>query len=72
MDVSLKMKKLISAALCYFSCNFYPGTYIDGEPIVDIPPKTIELKRVDFSMEERDFYCRLEADSQAQFAVRYY
>lgn len=45
------------------------GTYIDGEPIINLPPKTIELKKVEFSKEERDFYCRLEADSRAQFAV---
>ncbi|KAK4421240.1 Helicase-like transcription factor CHR28 [Sesamum alatum] len=44
------------------------GTLIDGEPIVNLPPKTIELKKVDFSKEERDFYCRLEAESRAQFA----
>lgn len=45
------------------------GTLLDGEPIIDLPPKTIELKKVEFSKEERDFYCRLEADSRAQFAV---
>lgn len=55
-----------------FSSIFYPGTCIDGKPIVNIPPKTIELKRVDFSMKERDFYCKLEADSRAQFAVSFY
>ncbi|KAL0328844.1 UNVERIFIED_CONTAM: Helicase-like transcription factor CHR28 [Sesamum calycinum] len=46
------------------------GTLIDGEPIINLPPKTIELKKVDFSKEERDFYCRLEAESRAQFAQR--
>ncbi|KAL6553246.1 hypothetical protein OROGR_007088 [Orobanche gracilis] len=44
------------------------GTFINGEPIINLPPKTIELRKVDFSMEERNFYCRLEADSRAQFA----
>ncbi|CAK9136641.1 unnamed protein product [Ilex paraguariensis] len=44
------------------------GTLLDGEPIINLPPKTIELKKVDFTKEERDFYCRLEADSRAQFA----
>ncbi|XP_020222323.1 helicase-like transcription factor CHR28 isoform X2 [Cajanus cajan] len=43
------------------------GTLLDGEPIISLPPKYIELKKVDFSMEERDFYSRLEADSRAQF-----
>lgn len=54
-----------------FGGSFHPGTYIDGEPIINLPPKTIELKRIDFSDEERDFYCRLESDSRAQFAVCY-
>ncbi|KAM1033287.1 hypothetical protein TB2_036290 [Malus domestica] len=43
------------------------GTLLDGEPIITLPPKSIELKRVEFSKEERDFYSRLEADSRAQF-----
>ncbi|RDX68508.1 Helicase-like transcription factor CHR28, partial [Mucuna pruriens] len=43
------------------------GTFLDGEPIISLPPKHIELKKVEFSMEERDFYSRLEADSRAQF-----
>lgn len=43
-------------------------TLLDGEPIINLPAKTIKLKRVDFTEEERDFYCRLEADSRAQFA----
>ena len=48
---------------------FSLGTLLDGEPIINLPPKTVELKKVDFTSEERDFYCRLEADSRAQFAV---
>ncbi|XP_042029691.1 helicase-like transcription factor CHR28 isoform X2 [Salvia splendens] len=60
--------KKLQAVLKTIMLRRTKGTYIDGEPIIDLPPKTIELKRVDFSMEERDFYCRLEADSQAQFA----
>ncbi|KAM1562124.1 hypothetical protein ACFX1Z_005166 [Malus domestica] len=43
------------------------GTLLDGQPIINLPPKSIELKRVEFSKEERDFYSRLEADSRAQF-----
>lgn len=45
------------------------GSLLDGEPIITLPPKSVELKRVDFSKEERDFYSRLEADSRAQFEV---
>ncbi|CAL0312039.1 unnamed protein product [Lupinus luteus] len=43
------------------------GTLLDGKPIISLPPKHVQLKKVDFSREERDFYSRLEADSRAQF-----
>ncbi|XP_039138671.1 helicase-like transcription factor CHR28 [Dioscorea cayenensis subsp. rotundata] len=43
------------------------GTILNGEPIVKLPPKTVCLKKVDFSSEERAFYLRLEADSRKQF-----
>ncbi|XP_052204701.1 helicase-like transcription factor CHR28 isoform X2 [Diospyros lotus] len=43
------------------------GTLIDGEPIICLPPKTIHLSKVDFSIEERTFYAKLEADSRLQF-----
>ncbi|XP_059440688.1 helicase-like transcription factor CHR28 isoform X6 [Corylus avellana] len=43
------------------------NTLLDGEPIINLPPKSIELKKVEFSEEERNFYSRLEADSRAQF-----
>ncbi|KAL5579357.1 hypothetical protein UlMin_011799 [Ulmus minor] len=43
------------------------ATLLDGEPIITLPPKFVELKKVEFSKEERDFYSRLEADSRAQF-----
>ncbi|GMH05418.1 hypothetical protein Nepgr_007258 [Nepenthes gracilis] len=45
------------------------GTLIDGEPIITLPPKYVNLKKVEFSKEEWDFYSKLEADSRAQFAV---
>ncbi|XP_022142118.1 helicase-like transcription factor CHR28 isoform X2 [Momordica charantia] len=43
------------------------GTLLDGQPIVALPPKFVELKKVDFTEEERDFYSKLEADSRAQY-----
>ncbi|CAA2960840.1 helicase-like transcription factor CHR28 [Olea europaea subsp. europaea] len=43
------------------------GTLIDGEPIINLPPKTTHLTRVEFSTEERAFYNRLEAQSRSQF-----
>ncbi|MCD7466154.1 hypothetical protein HAX54_002583 [Datura stramonium] len=44
------------------------GTCIDGKPIINLPEKRIVLRKVEFTDEERDFYCRLEAQSRAQFA----
>ncbi|KAI3971952.1 hypothetical protein MKX01_030153 [Papaver californicum] len=61
--------KKLQAVLKTIMLRRTKATVIDGEPIIMIPPKTIELKKVDFSMEERDFYSQLEADSRAQFKV---
>lgn len=43
------------------------GTMLDGKPIITLPSKTISLKKVDFSMEERSFYSTLEEESRQQF-----
>ncbi|XP_021740504.1 helicase-like transcription factor CHR28 [Chenopodium quinoa] len=43
------------------------GTLLDGKPIINLPPKSVKLKKVEFSEEEREFYSKLEADSRAQF-----
>lgn len=61
--------KKLQAVLKTIMLRRTKATIIDGEPIITLPPKTIELKKVDFSMEERDFYSQLEADSRAQFKV---
>uniref|UniRef100_A0A0D3GWZ4 Uncharacterized protein n=1 Tax=Oryza barthii TaxID=65489 RepID=A0A0D3GWZ4_9ORYZ len=42
-------------------------TLIDGEPIIKLPPKTINLDKVDFTKEERAFYLTLEERSRQQF-----
>ncbi|KAG2645036.1 hypothetical protein PVAP13_2KG394400 [Panicum virgatum] len=42
-------------------------TLIDGVPIINLPPKTINLNKVDFSHEERSFYLTLEERSRQQF-----
>ncbi|XP_072991541.1 helicase-like transcription factor CHR28 isoform X3 [Typha latifolia] len=42
-------------------------TLIDGEPIINLPPKSICLEKVEFSTEERAFYMKLEAHSRQQF-----
>ncbi|URD76688.1 SNF2 family N-terminal domain [Musa troglodytarum] len=45
------------------------GSMIDGKPIITLPTKTITLKKVEFSEEERTFYSNLEAESREQFKV---
>lgn len=67
--VALILSGTATGTNCYFVAIFPLGTLLDGEPIINLPPKSVELRKVDFTKEERDFYCRLEADSRAQFAV---
>uniref|UniRef100_A0A0D9V6H1 RING-type domain-containing protein n=1 Tax=Leersia perrieri TaxID=77586 RepID=A0A0D9V6H1_9ORYZ len=43
------------------------ATMLDGKPIISLPPKTVSLKTVDFTSEERAFYNTLEAESREQF-----
>lgn len=59
--------KKLQAVLRAIMLRRTKGTLIDGEPIIRLPPKEINLKKVDFSKEERLFYTRLEADSRSQF-----
>lgn len=61
---------LVELIDCLLHLTTAAGTLLDGEPIITLPPKFVELKKVDFSDEERDFYSKLEADSRAQFEVR--
>lgn len=42
-------------------------TMINGEPIINLPPKIINLEKVDFTKEERAFYMTLEERSRQQF-----
>ena len=42
---------------------------LDGKPIISLPPKTVSLKTVDFTSEERNFYNTLEVESREQFKV---
>ncbi|KAG2592152.1 hypothetical protein PVAP13_5NG529200 [Panicum virgatum] len=43
------------------------ATMLDGKPIISLPPKTVSLKTVDFTSEERNFYNTLEVESREQF-----
>ncbi|PWA97775.1 Helicase, C-terminal [Artemisia annua] len=61
--------KKLQAVLKTIMLRRTKATLLDGEPIISLPPKTINLKKVDFTPEEREFYRRLEADSRAQFEV---
>lgn len=49
--------------------SFDVGTLLDGEPIINLPPKTVNLSKVEFSSEERAFYSKLESDSRSKFKV---
>nr|CAB3478501.1 unnamed protein product [Digitaria exilis] len=46
------------------------ATMLDGKPIISLPPKTVSLKTVDFTSEERNFYNTLEVESREQFKKR--
>ncbi|CBI35366.3 unnamed protein product, partial [Vitis vinifera] len=59
--------KKLQAVLRAIMLRRTKGTLIDGTPIINLPPKTICLSKVDFSSEERAFYSKLEADSRSQF-----
>jgi SNF2 family DNA or RNA helicase len=48
---------------------FYVETMINGKPIINLPPKIINLEKVDFTKEERAFYMTLEERSRQQFKV---
>ncbi|KAJ4974657.1 hypothetical protein NE237_007831 [Protea cynaroides] len=59
--------KKLQAVLKTIMLRRTKGTVIDGEPIINLPPKSVYLKKVEFSTEERAFYLNLEADSRLQF-----
>ncbi|XP_059649855.1 helicase-like transcription factor CHR28 [Cornus florida] len=64
---SLHGYKKLQAVLRAIMLRRTKGTLIDGEPIINLPPKTIHLIKVDFSAEERTFYRKLEAESRSKF-----
>ncbi|XLS72779.1 hypothetical protein HN51_029644 [Arachis hypogaea] len=64
---SIEGYKKLQAILWTIMLRRTKGTMIDGKPIINLPPKTIELTKVDFSTEERAFYMQLEDDSRSQF-----
>ncbi|XP_050373282.1 helicase-like transcription factor CHR28 isoform X2 [Argentina anserina] len=64
---SLQGYKKLQAVLRAIMLRRTKGTMIDGQPIINLPPKKINLSKVEFSSEERAFYTKLEADSRSQF-----
>ncbi|WZZ61413.1 hypothetical protein YC2023_061520 [Brassica napus] len=66
---SLHGYKKLQAVLKAIMLRRTKGTLLDGKPIINLPPKKISLSKVDFSVEERSFYKKLEADSRSQFKV---
>ncbi|WJX21628.1 Helicase-like transcription factor chr28 [Trifolium repens] len=64
---SIQGYKKLQAVLRAIMLRRTKGTLLDGKPIITLPPKTINLSKVDFSYEERAFYKKLEADSRSQF-----
>ncbi|KAL2323933.1 hypothetical protein Fmac_022991 [Flemingia macrophylla] len=59
--------KKLQAVLRAIMLRRTKGTLLDGKPIITLPPKTTRLSKVDFSIEERAFYTKLESDSRHQF-----
>ncbi|GJN17486.1 hypothetical protein PR202_gb04557 [Eleusine coracana subsp. coracana] len=53
--------------VCAYLESNHAATMLDGKPIISLPPKTVSLKTVDFTSEERSFYNTLEAESREQF-----
>jgi SNF2 family DNA or RNA helicase len=61
--------KKLQAVLKTIMLRRTKGTLLDGEPIINIPAKTVSLKKVRFAPDERSFYSALESESRAQFKV---
>ncbi|CAA7036442.1 unnamed protein product [Microthlaspi erraticum] len=64
---SLQGYKKLQAVLRAIMLRRTKGTLLDGKPIINLPPKKLNLSQVDFSVEERSFYMKLQADSRSQF-----
>ncbi|WVZ87280.1 hypothetical protein U9M48_033941 [Paspalum notatum var. saurae] len=64
---SVRGYKKLQAILRIILLRRTKETLIDGEPILKLPPKTIELSKIDFTQEERAFYLTLEEGSRQKF-----
>ncbi|PWA89877.1 hypothetical protein CTI12_AA106850 [Artemisia annua] len=66
MDPEKGYKKL-QAILTTMLLRRTKGTFIDGKPIISLPTKTVHMKKLHFTDEERNFYTALEERSRAEF-----
>ncbi|KFK38999.1 hypothetical protein AALP_AA3G186900 [Arabis alpina] len=64
---SVRGYKKLQAILRAIMLRRTKGTILDGQPIINLPPKIVNLSKVDFSLEEFSFYRKLEAYAQDQF-----
>jgi hypothetical protein len=60
---------VVILSLMYCLTVIHTETLIDGEPILKLPPKTIQLNKIDFTQKERAFYLTLEEGSRQKFKV---
>ncbi|CAN8270214.1 unnamed protein product [Cochlearia groenlandica] len=59
--------KKLQAVLRAIMLRRTKGTLLDGQPILNLPPKIVNLSKVDFSIKEWSFYRKIEADSRLKF-----
>nr|GEX08504.1 helicase-like transcription factor CHR28 isoform X2 [Tanacetum cinerariifolium] len=59
--------KKLQAILTTMLLRRTKATFIDGKPIISLPPKIVSMKKMDFMAEEREFYSALEENFRAQF-----
>ncbi|KAF2587121.1 hypothetical protein F2Q70_00036923 [Brassica cretica] len=59
--------KKLQAVLKAVMLRHTKGTLLDGQPLINLPPKKVNLNTVDFSVEELSFYKKLEAESRFFF-----
>ncbi|KAL1223674.1 Helicase-like transcription factor CHR28 [Cardamine amara subsp. amara] len=64
---SVRGYKKLQAVLRGIMLRRTKGTLLDGQPIINLPPKTINLSKADFSVVEWSFYRKLELHSRLQF-----
>ncbi|KAJ3041272.1 hypothetical protein HDV00_009665 [Rhizophlyctis rosea] len=57
----------VTALLKAISLRRTKTSYLDGKPIVELPPRNVNMDHADFTAAERDFYQHLEQKMQLKF-----